>query len=82
MTSLSISELRSDISSAVKGAQKAPISISKHGEEVAVLVSSSMYEKMISALEELEDIAIFDEAISNKDESIPWEKARKDLGLA
>ena len=39
-------------------------------------------EKMMEAMEELSDIAAFDEAIKRKDESIPWEKARKDLGLA
>ncbi len=82
MTSLSISELRADISKAVKSAKKNPIEISKHGEPVAVLVSPSLYEKMIGALEELEDIAAFDEAIKRKDESVLWEKARKDLGLA
>ena len=82
MTSLSISELRADISKAVKTAKKSPIEISRHGEPVAVLVSPSLYEKMMEAMEELEDIAAFDEAIKRKDESIPWEKARKDLGLA
>ena len=82
MTSLSISELRADISKAVKTAKKNPIEISRHGEPVAVLVSPSLYEKMIEAMEELADIAAFDEAIKRKDESIPWEKARKDLGLA
>ena len=82
MTSLSISELRADISKAVKTAKKSPIEISRHVEPVAVLVSPSLYEKMMEAMEELEDIAAFDEAIKRKDESIPWEKARKDLGLA
>jgi len=82
MTSLSISELRADISKAVKIAKKSPIEISRHGEPVAVLVSPSLYEKMMEAMEELADIAAFDEAIKRKDESIPWEKARKDLGLA
>jgi prevent-host-death family protein len=82
MTTLTVSEFRSDISKAVKAAQKNAVSISKHGEEIAVLISASMYEKMLNALEELEDIATFDEAMSGKDESVPWEKARKDLGLA
>jgi hypothetical protein len=41
-----------------------------------------MYEKMIDAMEELEDIADFDAAMANPSEGIPWEKVRKDLGLA
>jgi len=82
MTTLSISELRADISQAINGVKKAPISIARHGEEVAVLISPSQYEKFISAVEELDEILLFDKAMSEKDESVSWEKARKDLGLA
>ncbi len=82
MTSLTISELRADISKAVKSARKSPIAISKHGEEVAVLMSKSMYEKMLDQLEELEDIAAYDAAKERREDSIPWSEARKDLGLA
>jgi prevent-host-death family protein len=82
MTTLSISELRADIARAVSSTKRAPIAISKHGEPVAFLVSPSMYEKMIDAMEELEDIADFDAAMANPSEGIPWEKVRKDLGLA
>jgi len=82
MTSLTISELRADISKAVKSARKSPIAISKHGEEVAVLMSKSMYEKILDQLEELDDIAAFDAAVARKEDSISWSEARKDLGLA
>lgn len=82
MTTLSISELRADIASAVKSTKKSPVEICKHGEPVAFLVSPSMYERMLDAMEELEDIADFDTAMANPTEGIPWEKVRKDLGLA
>jgi prevent-host-death family protein len=81
MQTLTISELRADISRAVSSTKKAPVEISKHGEPVAFLVSPSMYERMIKAMEELEDISDFDEAMAGPDESIPWEKVKKDLGL-
>ncbi len=81
MTSLTISELRADIASAVKSAKKTPVSISRHGEEVAVLISSSMYEAMLEKLEDLEDIAAYDAAKARKEESVLWSEARKDLGL-
>lgn len=80
MTTFTISELRADIALAVSSTKKAPVEISKHGEPVAFLVSPSMYEKMIDALEELEDIAAFDQALASPDESIPWEKVKKELG--
>jgi prevent-host-death family protein len=82
MTSLSISELRSDISRAVKSAKKSPVTILKHGQEVAYLVSPSMYEEMLEALENMEDIAAYDKAKADGDEFIPWDQALKDLGLA
>ena len=80
MSTLSISELRADIARAVASTKKAPVEISKHGEPVAFLVSPSMYEKMLDALEELEDIADFDKAMVRPDEGIPWEKVKKELG--
>jgi hypothetical protein len=39
-----------------------------------------MYEKMVEAMEELEDIADFDKATTGPDTSIPWEKVKKELG--
>lgn len=80
MTTLTISELRADISRAVSSTKKAPVEISKHGEPVAFLISPSMYEKMIDALEELEDIADFDKAMANPEPGIPWEQVKKELG--
>ena len=80
MTTFTISQLRADISHAVSSSKKAPVEISKHGEPIAFLVSASMYEKMVEAMEELEDIADFDKAITGPDNSIPWEKVKKELG--
>ena len=81
MTMLSISELRADISRAVKSTKKSPVAILKHGEEVAYLISPSMYEKMLEALESMDDIAAYNKAVSEGDEFIPWDQALKDLGL-
>ena len=80
MTTFTISQLRADISHAVSSSKKAPVEISKHGEPIAFLVSASMYEKMVEAMEELEDIADFDKATAGADNSIPWEKVKKELG--
>lgn len=64
MAGLSISDAR---------ANKNPVSILRHGKPIAVLINPSLYEKFIESIEELEDIAAFDEAISDKDPTIPWE---------
>lgn len=55
--------------------------ITRHGIDAAVLVSPSLYEKMIDAMEELEDIAAYDQAKTHREESTLWVEARKELGL-
>jgi hypothetical protein len=37
---------------------------------------------MIEAMEELEDIAAYDAAKARREDSVLWQDARKDLGLA
>ena len=47
----------------------------------AVVIAPSLYEKFIGSMEELEDIEAFDKAISSDEPFIPWEQAKRDLGL-
>ena len=81
MSDLSISAARADLAKAVLRAKKKPVTISRHGKPVAVLINPSLFEKFVESIEELEDIAAFDEAISDQDPMIPWEQVKKDLGL-
>lgn len=81
MSNLSISDARADLAKAVTRAKKSPVTISRHGKPVAILINPSLFEKFVESIEELEDIAAFDEAMSDKDPTIPWEQAKKDLGL-
>ena len=82
MATVSISELRSDISRALKISKKSPVTILKHGQEVAFLVSPLMYKEMLEALENMEDFAAFNAAKTQGDKFIPWDQALKSLGLA
>jgi len=81
MSDLSISDARADLAKAVAQANKNPVTILRHGKPIAVLINPSLFEKFIESIEELEDIAAFDEAMSDKDPTIPWEQVKKDLGL-
>jgi prevent-host-death family protein len=81
MSELTISDARADLAQAVARANKNPVTILRHGKPVAVLINPSLFEKFIESIEELEDIAAFDEALSDKDPTIPWEQVKKDLGL-
>ena len=81
MSDLSISDARAELSHAITRAKKRPVTILRHGKPIAVLITPSLYEKFVESMEELEDIADFDKAISDSDPSIPWEQVKQDLGL-
>ena len=44
------------------------------------MVSPERYDRMLEALEDVEDAAAFDEAMAEEGESIPWDQVKKDLG--
>lgn len=81
MTEISISEARADLASVIRRIKKKPIKITNHGEAAAIMVSPSLFEEMLEAMEDLEDILDYDKAKSESGRSIPWELVKKDLGL-
>lgn len=82
MSEMSISNARAEFPAAIAKAKKSPVHILRHGKPVAVLIDQSLYEKMVEAMEELDDIAIFDEAMKVKSKNIPWDSIKKELGLS
>jgi prevent-host-death family protein len=81
MTSLSISQARADLADVISRAQKKPITISKHGKPIAILINPSLYQAMLESVDELEDISAFDKSMADTAPSIPWERVKRDLGL-
>ena len=61
MSELSVSEARDQFPAVLNEAQDKPVRITRHGVDVAVIVNPSLFESLIEAKEELEDIAAFDE---------------------
>ena len=62
-------------------AQTEAITISRHGTPAAVLLSPSRYEELLSALEDLHDLALIEASLSDTSPSIPWELVKSELGL-
>jgi prevent-host-death family protein len=81
MSELSVTDARAELPAAIKKSQKSPVHILKHGEPVAVLISPTLYQEMLEAMEELEDIEAFDQAMLSNEKLIPWESVKKELGL-
>jgi len=49
------------------------------GKKLSVILPIKDYKKIMEELEELEDIRLYDEAMENKDKSIPADKAFKQI---
>ena len=58
-----------------------PVWITRDSVDVAVVISPEMFNELVEAQEELDDIAAVDEAQKDKRPGIPWEQVKKDLGL-
>lgn len=56
-----------------------PVWITRDGVDVAVVISPELFEELVSAQEELEDIAAVDAAQRDKSPGIPWEQVKKRL---
>ena len=66
---------------AVMSEQEKPVWITRDGVDVAVVISPELFEELVSAQEELEDIAAVDEAMLDENPGIPWAQVKKDLRL-
>jgi PHD/YefM family antitoxin component YafN of YafNO toxin-antitoxin module len=58
-----------------------PTWITRKGVDVAVIISPELFEMLVDAQEQLEDITAVDEASKDKRPGIPWEQIKKNLGL-
>lgn len=58
--------------------------VDENGKRVSVILPVEEYERLIEALEELEDIRAYDEAKAElehgEDKSVPWEKVKREIG--
>ncbi len=80
MATLNISEARATLPSAVEQARTEAVILERYGRPVAVVISPERYEELMTALEDAEDIAAFDEAMAEEGPNVPWEQVKADLG--
>ena len=80
MARMNISSARDKLPEAVELARTEAVFLERYGRSAAVLVSPERYEKMLAALEDVEDVAAFDAAMAEEGPNIPWEQAKADLG--
>jgi PHD/YefM family antitoxin component YafN of YafNO toxin-antitoxin module len=82
MAIMSVSAARERLPDAIEAARSDAVFLERYGRTVAVLISPERYDQMMEAVEDAEDVDLFDEAIAKGGPTIPWEQVKADLGWA
>lgn len=80
MATMNISTAREKLPDAVEMARTEAVFLERYGHRAAVLLSPERYDELMDALEEAEDIAAFDAAMSEEGPNVPWDQVKADLG--
>lgn len=80
MATMNISAARERLPEAVELSHSEAVFFERYGRRAAVLVSPERYDELMEALEEAEDVAAFDAAMTEEGPSIPWDQVKADLG--
>ncbi len=77
---MSVSAARERFPEVLKLAHTEAVILERHGKPAAVVISPERYDQLMTALEDAEDLAAFDDAMRDEGPAIPWEQAKADLG--
>ncbi len=80
MATMSVSAARENLPDAVELARTEAVFLERYGRPAAVLVSPERYERLMAAVEDVEDVAALDAAMDEEGPNIPWERVKVDLG--
>jgi antitoxin Phd len=80
MTTIPVSEAREKLADVTETAQHEPVILERYGRPAAVVISPQRYEQLMAAEDELGDVALFDAAMAEDGDNIPWDEVRADLG--
>lgn len=80
MSKMDVSTARARLPELLEIARTEAVYLERYGKAAAVVISPERHEELLAALEELEDVQAFDEAMAEEGENIPWEQVKADLG--
>ena len=81
MSEFPITVARDRLAAVVNRARKEPVFLTRHGKRIVAVVDADVFDKLLDAWEELQDIRALDEAVKSGESSVTWEQARSELGL-
>lgn len=77
---MQVSAARGALADVIESVATEAVVLERYGTPVAVVVSPERYEELMDALEEVQDIEAFDQAMAEEGPNIPWEQVKADLG--
>jgi PHD/YefM family antitoxin component YafN of YafNO toxin-antitoxin module len=80
MASMTVSEFRQNLSSAVETSMAEAVFVERHGTTIGVFIRPEVYEELREAWEELEDLRALRAAKDEAGASLPWEQVKAELG--
>jgi PHD/YefM family antitoxin component YafN of YafNO toxin-antitoxin module len=80
MASMTVSEFRQNLASAVETSLAEAVFVQRHGTTIGVFLRPEVYEELQEAWEELEDLRAYRAAKADDDPAIPWEQVKAELG--
>lgn len=82
MIEMAVSEARNRLAEMIEESRRLgePISITRHGRRVAVIVDSAAFDRLIGSLDDIEDRRELDIARAD-DDYVPWDKVKATLEL-
>ena len=80
VSKISVTDARGRLPELIDRARTEAVFLERRGKLEAVVLSPEQYDRMMDALEEVEDVAAFDEAMAEEGDSIPWAQVKADLG--
>lgn len=82
MNEVAVSEVRNRLAEVIEESRRSgePISVTKRGRRVAVIVGSETFDRLVDAADEVEDRLEL-EAARAEDDYVPWDEVKAALGL-
>lgn len=80
MSTINVTDARAKFSELITQSHAEAVFVERHGKTEAVIVSPDQYERMMDALEEIEDVHAFDAAMAEEGGNVSWTQAKADLG--
>ncbi|MFT5530651.1 MAG: prevent-host-death family protein [Candidatus Poriferisodalaceae bacterium] len=83
MTEVAVSDARNRLAEVIEESRRSgePISVTRRGRRVAVILDAEVFDVLVEAADDVEDRRELDAARA-EDDYVPWDEVKAELGLA